>query len=446
MGWNILRRTALTLLLITGSINTWVYADSAPMEPRKAVGLKDFSFTPRYMTPRQNQSAEKAWSIDIADDLINRPELSYWIEQWSSPDGLLKLNTAFSRSFAYRIPVDDIIRNSGIPWELTAIPVVESNWRIGAVSSSGAAGPWQFLESSGRGRKLVIDAWRDDRRDVWRSTEAAMLELAFYYRLYSDWLLAVASYNAGPTRIGNLRKENGLNGYWELLDGGVLPRETRHYVPQIIAVAYITAHSGRFGLPINWDMPTRWARIPLDRSIHLDNLSVITGLNRETIRLANQELNHPVTPPPTLPYSIKVPEEYGTETIKWLETLDESDAPERFWRYVVRSGDSLSAIAVKSGISMSELLSYNGHVGNGVLRIGERLYLPGDQTMPEGAEKDELPNWKGRYHVKAGDTFWSIAISFGIRPEILAEANHRTLNGVLLAGSVLSVPDQEEEL
>lgn len=449
MGWNILRRTALIFLLAAGVPSPWIIADSIPLVPKVTVGHTNYSYMPPYRPVMQNHTVEKAWSVDFESAIESRPELAYWIGQWNSPEGQMKLRTAFSRVFEFRSSVDTVIRDSGLPWELAAIPIVESNWRIDAVSSSGAVGPWQFLESSARGRNLVIDAWRDERRDVWRATEAAMKELDFYNRLFSDWLMAIASYNAGPTRIRRLLEESGLSSYWELLDEGVLPPETRNYVPQVFAVTYITAHSGRFGLPINWDMPTRWTRIPLSRSIHLDKLTEATGTDADLLRLGNRELHHPVTPPPSLPYSLKVPEDDADVTVKWLESLENGDAPERFWRYSVQSGDTLSEIARSSGISLSELLSYNSHARGKILRIGEWLYLPGDHTMPEGADKDELPDWDGRYHVKPGDTFWSIARNFGVKPERLAEANHRPLNGVLLAGSVLQVPripDEMEEL
>jgi membrane-bound lytic murein transglycosylase D len=273
-----------------------------------------------------------------------------------------------------------------------------------------------------------------------------MQELAFYHRLYSDWILAVASYNAGPTRIGNIRRENGLEGYWELMDADVLPPETRNYVPQIIAVAYISTHRGRFGLPVEWEAPVRWSRIPLNRSVHLGQLSQDTGIDFGILQQANRELHHPVTPPPSLPYFLKIPEKNSPEVYRWLENRSSEDTPERFWRYTVGSGDTLSEIAGRSGISLSELLSYNSHVRGGVLRIGEKLYLPGDETMPEGADSDEIPVWNGRYHVRNGDTFWSIAVRYGIRPELLAEANHRSLTGVLLAGSVLKVPEEGGEM
>ncbi len=445
MGWNILRRSALILLLTAGSHITHGFSDSEPIRPRKGVGDSSDLYIKPFQECLQNQSLRKAWSIDVDSAIGERPEFSFWLDKWNTPEGRRKIGISMDRLFEFRKPVDNIIRASGLPWELSSIPVVESNWRFDAVSSSGAAGPWQFIESSARGRHLIIDAWRDERRDVWRSTEAAMSELAFYDRLFSDWLLAAASYNAGPTRIRQLCDENGIYSYWDLLDAGLLPRETRNYVPQIIAVSYIRAHSGRMGLPLNWENPTEWVRIPMDRSVHILNMIDALGMNKKLILPAYQELHHPVTPPPSQPYFLKVPEYDLEKTQEWLDSLESGNAPERFWRYTVQSGDTLSEIAGRNGISLTELLSYNGHVRGRILRIGERLYLPGDEIKPEGADNDELPDWKGRYHVVPGDTFWSIARSYGIRPEKLAEVNHRPLAGTLLAGSVLHVPGKEEE-
>ena len=445
MGRNILRRSALIFLLTAGSHIQQGFSESEPFIPKHNIGNNTSSFIMPWLPVRQNQSAAKAWSVDIESAIGLRPEYTFWFDKWNSDNGRKKIRISLERFFEFRKPVYRIIRESGLPWELAAIPVVESNWRINAVSSSGAAGPWQFMESSARGRHLVIDAWRDERRDVWKSTEAAMSELAFYNRLFSDWLLAAASYNAGPTRIRRLRDDSGLGSYWELLDAGLLPPETRNYVPQIMAVAYITSHAGRLGLPVSWETPNAWVRITLDRSIHIQKMIDTLDMNEKLVKAAYQELHHPVTPPPSLPYALKIPEKDAESTRKWLESLESDNAPERFWRYTVQSGDTLSEIARNNGISLSDLLSYNNHASSGILRIGERLYLPGNEIKPEGADDDVLPVWGGRYHVEPGDTFWSIARSYGIRPEKLAEANHRPLTGVLLAGSVLHVPEKEGE-
>lgn len=398
-----------------------------------------------YKVPRQNHAAPKAWSIDVETAIGHRSEAAYWIEQWSSPEGLEKLKASSSRLFPFRLPVSEIVRSSGIPWEVMAIPIVESNWRIDAVSSSGAAGPWQFLAASGRGRGLIIDAWRDERRDLWRSTEAAVEELAFYNRLFSDWLLSVASYNAGPTRMRKLWLENGGGDFWDLLDAGLIPPETRSYVPQVIAVAYITSHAGRFGLPLEWESPTAWDRIEVDRSIPINELSEIIGGKSQYIRQAHSELNHPFSPPPGRPYSIKVPREMAEQVRSWLNSLETSGAPERFWRYTIRSGDTLSGLADRYGIPLGELVGYNGHVADGLLRIGDRIYLPGNGQNPPGVDSDDLPDWKATYTVGTGDSFWSISRLYGVAPELLAEANHRPLEGVLLAGSILRVPEMEDK-
>ncbi len=453
MGRNLFRRTALILLLLE-QVSAAAFS-SEPTEtflpPRQGAAenmtnvsgftLKGSGISP----PRQNQSAPKAWSVNPAL-FKDRPEVNFWISRWNSPEGRKKLRAAERRFFPFRLTVDRVVRSSGIPWEILAIPVVESNWRVNAVSSSGAAGPWQFLESSARGRRLIIDAWRDERRDVELSTRAAVSELKFYYRLFSDWLLCCAAYNGGPTRLRQLREQGSYSGFWDMLDDGILPRETGNYVPQIIAVAWVSAHAGRLGLPLNWEMPPRWSSIPLERSIHLNSLAEFLDISVSAVESMNRELNHPVTPPPQSPYSIKVPADTEEKVRKWLKEQKSDAIPERFWRYTVRSGDTLSEIAERTGISLGELLQYNGHVLRGTLRVGERLYLPGDASEPPGAEADALPRWTGKHTVQPGESLWSIARAYSVTPEILAEVNHRRLNQVLRAGSILKVPRIQEAL
>ncbi len=463
MGRNILRRTALVFLIFLPSLSGALTPASAdwrrplqgvrePASGRSAAGFEagvpvdgaPSATGGKIFSPRQNQCAYKAWTIN-PEEFMHRREVEFWIEKWSSPDGLKRLNGAAQRYFPFRCNVEELMRSSGLPWETLAIPVVESNWRIDAVSSSGAAGPWQFLEASARGRHLIIDAWRDERRDVILSSKAAAAEISFYYkRLFSDWLLCTAAYNAGPTRIRQLRTGGNYSGFWDMLDAGIIPGETKNYVPQVIAVAWVTAHAGRMGLPIQWEAPPKWQSIELSRAIHLKDLAEVSGLSFSTLSRIHQELNHPVTPPPEQPYSIKVPPEKAPRVQQWLEkSTEESLLPQRFWRYTVRSGDTLSEIAEDTGIPLRQLLEYNGHVRSGMLRIGERLYLPGHSRKPPGVDRDELPVWTGRHRVAPGESLWSIARSLGVAPEELAEVNNRRMNDLLRAGSVLKVPGPE---
>jgi len=441
MGWHILRRTTL----ISFALGVFGFSPATLASKPLVSQLTDSSppytvHDGNYRRPLQNHAPPKAWSIDI-DTLIGaHPEIAEWVAHWTTTVGLNKIRLSHERLFEYRRSVNAIIRSSGLPWEIMAIPIVESNWRTDAVSSSGAAGPWQFLESTARGRQLVIDAWRDERRDIWKSTEAAVQELAFCHRLFSDWLLAIASYNAGPTIIKNLRRESGSSGFWELLDSKLLPSEAEKYLPQVLAVAYITAHSGRFGLPLKWEEPTLWVRLPLNRSVPLNSLAAALGYSHAKLRSFHRELNHPFTPPSGLPYFLKIPKQLNDATVKWISMLD--DSPLRFWRYTVKSGDTLSHICKRYDIPIAEMLLYNSHVQADKLRIGERLYIPGDETVLSDIEIDALPDWKGRYKVESGDTFWSIAKRYRITPEMLADVNYRPLSDILRAGSVLRVPEK----
>ena len=446
MGRRVFGRTALAVYLVVPAAFGLAGDSDLPLAPAQSPAVRNASNSVYFLPPRQGHAAPKAWNGDLGWVIANRKEIDYWIMEWASPSGIKRLTDAADRVFDYRRPVDAIIRAEGIPWEMASIPMVESNWRTTAVSSSGAVGPWQFLESTGRGRGLAIDSWRDERRDIWKSTRAATAELNFHYRLFGDWSMAIGSYNAGPTRMRRIKESGGYSGYWDMYDAGVLPRETKKYVPQVIAVAYVLSHAGRLGLPVKWEEPPQWTTIPVNRSIHLGTLSAVVDLDRELIRKTHGELNHPVTPPPSLPYMLKVPSEDEDAVRDGLLELMRTGSPERFWRYTVRSGDTLSEISRKYEITLNELMRYNDHVAESPLRVGERIYLPGDNEEPPGVDAEALPEWKGRYRVQPGDSLWSIAKYFEVPPEILADVNHRSINGVLDAGSMLRVPKDEEEL
>ena len=451
MGRRIFRRTTLSTFLALWASGTIVGAREVqlpaevPLPALQLPRVRTVRVKGRLLPARQGHAAPKSWSGDLGWAAANRREIDYWIMKWASPEGTAKLISSTNRMFHYRRPVDALMRSAKLPWELTAIPVVESNWRISAVSSSGAVGPWQILESTGRGRGLIMDAWRDERRDIWKSTRAAAEELNFHYRLFGEWAMAVGSYNAGPTRMRKIKETGGFSGFWDIYDAGILPRETKNYVPQVIAAAYVLSHAGRLGLPVNWESPPRWTTVPATRAVHLGELSSALGVDYDLIRRSHGELHHPVTPPPAVPYRLKLPAADDGAGGQEILAMLQSSAPERFWRYTVSSGDTLSEIARGNGISLQRLLRYNTHLDADVLRVGERIYIPGDDTPPPGADADTLPSWEGRYKVRGGDSLWSIAQKFGVQPQVLAEVNHRPLNGVLDAGSVIRVPHGGEK-
>ena len=434
---------------IAGSLETAV-EESLPLTPRtvsRHSRMPSPDTNTAFREVRQTHNARNAWTFQLNKNIIRRPELLYWMEHWSSPQGLLKLKIALERWHPYRHSVQKILRESGLPWEILAIPIVESNWKIDAVSSSGAAGPWQFIEKSARGRNLQIDYWRDDRRDVWRATQAAMEELSFNYSLFLDWFLAIASYNAGATRIRNLLAESGLNDFWELLDSGSLPSETAHYVPQVIAVARIISDAGRFGLPVVWENSPRWSAVEIPRSTPLPYISASTDLDIDTLKTINSELIFPITPPSSSePYFLKVPAEKAARIEQWLKKTKDSE-PERFWHYVVKPGNTLSEIAQSNQIPLGQILKYNPGLQAHNLLPGNHIYIPASQgitTPPPGMEEESIPDWTAIYRIKEGDTLWSVSRRANTTPEEIARVNGIRVDSLLSIGSPLKVPFNPE--
>ncbi len=444
MGRYILRRTALIAALVLVASSA-LANDTSPLTPLRNASPINSITQPHYITPRRGHGGSKAWSEEIGQILGERKEIEDWIAKWSTEKGLRKIKLSLNRFFPFRIEINSVLRKSRLPWEIISIPFVESNWRINAVSPSRAAGPWQIIETTARGRGLIIDSWRDERRDVWRSTEAAAKEILFSYGIFQNWPLTIAAYNAGPTRLRALKKEGNFQTFWAMLDKKVIPEETQNYVPQIIAVAYILAHAGRMGLPISWETPTKWLKIRLGRSLHLNQLAQSTGIEKKRILNANQELNHPVTPPASQNYMIKIP--IDTDNAKELKNsiLAQKDSPERFWRYIVKPGDTLSGVSAAFNIPLGDLRKYNTLVDTGFLREGEQLYIPGTRERPTGVDSDTMPNWQDRYEVSPGDSLWSIAKKYGVSPEQLARVNYSQLGGILFAGTILKVPHARVE-
>lgn len=444
MGRYIFRRTNIILILLVGIVTMAAGSHVGPLEPLMSIQPKLTNGKEAYKKSRRGHTGPKAWSPGFETDLFVRSDVEYWIDRWSDDAGLRKLQSAMERAFEFRTEVGTILRNAGIPWELLSIPIVESNWQINIVSPSGAMGPWQFLESTGRGRGLIIDTWRDERRDIWRSTEAASEELLFSYRIFGDWPLTIAAYNAGPTRLRKLKNTGNYTNFWTMLDEGIIPPETQNYVPQVIAVAYIQAHAGRMGLPLKWKKPERWFKIQLNRSLHFNQLTAIPGVDNKLLHEGNQELHQSVTPPSIQDYIVKIPagDLDETEIRSFIDNIE--DAPERFWRYVVQPEDSLSSISRSLNIPINDIMKYNPSLEMESLRIGRHVYVPGTNTPVPGIAADEIPRWEGQYRVKPGDSLWSISRLFGVSPELLAEMNYRPVHGILHTGSLLWVPTEEE--
>jgi membrane-bound lytic murein transglycosylase D len=332
------------------------------------------------------------------------------------------------------------IEERNLPEELLYLPVIESQYLSTAVSRSGAAGLWQFMKNSIGPFDMKVNDWMDERRDFWKSTQGALRKLEDNYNSLDDWALALAAYNAGLGAVNRTIQSSGIRDYWLLSEKKLLKTETVHYVPKLLAVAYVLSNARRFGLDPLWPQDPQWVRVAVGRSADLNILAAEAGMEANTLKNANRELSFNVTPPGGN-YYLKVP---AADAEKVSAVLAREDIQLiKYYFHTIRSGDTLSALALHYGITVDQILEANPGTQARSLRIGVRLLVPAfKEAAPYQRPEADTGGlvFSGNHLVKKGETLWSIALAYEVDPEVLAEVNGMDLNDILREGRSLKTP------
>ncbi|WP_168203310.1 LysM peptidoglycan-binding domain-containing protein [Oceanispirochaeta crateris] len=439
MGWYLFRRQTLAAALLCFT--------SFPLFAREGTGLPTRSDhrppVPAYSNFNQNDQhiSSKTWTGSLPD----HPKIDEYLQYFSQGDGLEYLQRCLNRAEPFIPFIASVLEEKNMPPELLYLPVIESAFRVDALSRSGAAGLWQFMMNSIDPYDITVDAWQDDRRDFWKSTEAALDKLQYNYNVTGDWNLALAAYNCGLNKVRRTIASSGINDYWELIDRGLLPRETSNYIPKLAAVVLLSNSKGAHNLPLLWQSNMKWERIDLDKSVDIRRIATKAGIDESLLLQAHGELNYLVTPPASSGYKLKVPVRYGSKIQAILE--EESDLLE-FKRYSIQSGDTLSELAEWYRIPVNMIYDFNPGVSSRNLRIGQVLLIPlVHNDIPDRAgivDSSVTEQWSGRYTVITGDSLWGISRRFNTSPEELALGNKMPLNAVIMPGMVLNVPELNE--
>lgn len=309
------------------------------------------------------------FSLDLPEHPAVERRLEVYLEREKR-----NLDTALARMARYRRFVDSSIRERGLPPELLALPLLESRYMARAVSRSGAAGIWQIMRNTSGALGLREDEWVDERRDFWKSTQAALRKLEGDYRLFGDWFLALAAYNCGTGCLTRLLVSSGARDFWELRERGLLKPETAEFVPAFIALTRIVSSPARFGLQGGWDTSPAWERVSLSRSVDLRLLARALGLGFETLREANAELKFPVTPPYDQGYWLKVPAGWGGRVSELLENPSSRLLEYQFHR--LASGDTLYGLSRRYGVALPLLEQANAGLDPRRLPVGGIVRIP----------------------------------------------------------------------
>jgi membrane-bound lytic murein transglycosylase D len=327
----------------------------------------------------------------------------------------------YLRSGAYRPMIEEALREAGLPEQLAWMPMVESWFKVRALSTARALGMWQFIPSTGYRFGLERSDWFDERMDPEKSTRGAIAYLTELHEMFGDWLTALAAYNCGETRVMrtiNSQRISYFDQFWDLYE--LLPRETRRYVPRFLAVLEILEDPARYGFD---DLPEPLPALTFDtvslaRSVTLADLEGELGLPEGVLPALNPELRRSATPPTA--YELKVPTDLpGEALLAALEELPRYTAPVVDTTvHVVGRGESLSVIADRYRTSVSSLMRLNGLSNPNRLRVGQRLNVVGAASAPAAASSGPTT-----YTVRGGDSLWRIASRYGTTVDQLRRDN-----------------------
>ena len=367
------------------------------------------------------------------------------------------------RGTKYLPMIQNVFRAEGLPLDLAYVPLVESAFKPNALSRVKAKGVWQFMTGTAIENGLRRDWYIDERSDPEKATVAAAKYLRTLSRIFDgDWHLALASYNGGPGRLQRAIKSTRLDSFWQLAEKPrALPRETREYVPMILAAIVIARNPGQYGFDFQPEPEAKFDKVTLPRPVDLRRVAEWTDTTIDDIQALNPELRRWTTPVRDTQYALKVPAGTGDVVLSRVSAAASADlASLKF--YTVKRGDTLALIAKKLRVGKADLAEANYLSVTARVSAGQKLMVPHEATVLMAARADRpAPAAEARatvvasgqlarpaemstrvktiYQVKRGDTLASVARLFKTTVASIRSWNPRLPGHQLLAGQRITV-------
>lgn len=371
-----------------------------------------------------------------------------WYTQYFQNSVHRQFRVWLERSGRYVPYMKAIFREEGLPEDLVYLSLIESGFSPRAYSSSRAAGLWQFMSGTGKKYDLVVNGWIDQRRDPMMSTRAAARYLKDLYNEFHSWSLAMAAYNAGEGKIANAVADTGTENYWEIRNTRALSNETKDYVPKFIAAMRIAKDPARYGFTdIEYEDPLNLDTVKLKRPTEVKVLARAAGVSFSEFKMMNPALTRWSTPPYMHNVPINVPKGEGDQFLASVESLPSSRrhveyADSRTGGHVIHSGESLWTIAHHYGVSVSSLMAANDLHSHSVLRVGQRLAIPGGgygNVIASSRSERGSSNWLP-HRIRRGESLFAIAHRFGTSIGVIRHKNHLVHSSLLREGETIMVP------
>jgi len=333
------------------------------------------------------------------------------------------LERALIRSGRYRNMIEHTLAQEGVPQDLIYLAQAESGFHPLALSRAGARGMWQFMSSRAAAYGLERNRWIDERQDPEKSTQAAAEHLKDLYQEFGDWYLAMAAYNSGPGAVLSAVKRTGYADFWELYKRNVLPRETRNYVPIILAMTIMAKNPEQYGLTgLALDQPVRDDTVKIDYPVDLRLVAQCVDTTPEALQDLNPELLRWTTPADG-PFELHLPAGAKDEYLTSIALIPQGMRV--WWRYhKVQPGETLASIARSYRTTPKAIAETNDLDTEAALLPDTRLVIPikpGQHAMSEDART--YARHPIRYRVRRGDTVETVADNFNVPPAMVRHWN-----------------------
>jgi membrane-bound lytic murein transglycosylase D len=367
-------------------------------------------------------------------DFSVAPPVYQYLSYFVSGRGRSTMETGFQRAGRYRHMAEKIFKEEGLPLDLIWLAQAESVWKPNALSHAAAKGIWQFIPGTGTRFGLSQTAYVDERSHPEKSTRAAARYLKWLHQHFAgDWLLAMAAYNSGENRIDGAIAKCGYADFWELYRQGLIPRETRNYVPIILAITIVSKNQKRYGFNVRPDPAIHYDSVEIPDQTDMKVVADLIGVPYEVIQDLNPELRRGSTPPGQR-YTIRLPKGMKKSfEVAYAELPEE----QRLRRSVLARAEPTerekpARLEKAEKADLLEKTERAGREGKPAVRL--------DRTMAR-AEKPAFKTQIVSYQVKRGDTLASIAKKYGATVQEVAKLNRLSSRGELLKGQSIRVPE-----
>ena len=399
--------------------------------------LKNATTFPAPAADAATQAAVKADLEQHAHDIPipDHPKVLSYVEVFQ---GRLRdyIQESLERGAKYMPMIQNVFRAEGLPLDLAYIPIIESSFKTNALSKASAKGPWQFMKGTAKDHALKVDWFIDERSDPEKATVAAAQYLKTLSKMFDgDWNMVLAAYNGGPGRVSRAIRRSGVDDFWKLSSTSkYLPRETREYVPLILAAMIIGRNPAQYGFEVAAVDPQSYEKVALPHAIDLRRVAEWTGTTVDEIQTLNPELRRWTTPVKYPDYEVKVPVGTSNKLTARLAEASPADFSTFKW-YTAKKGDTLLTVARKFGVTRSDVAEANTLSTKSKLRPGQELVIPRapatllaartERTAPSAVASRSIASSAATpavaeppslttvtYRVKKGDTLFSIAQLF----------------------------------